>query len=142
MGRNSIVTCCKTMEIKFMVSGPAIGGAKSGIDFNPFDPRKEGVLKRWYKAISPMLKNCYGTGGDLNVDFGKEVIPYTKELGIAHPQAGIVEGHLGGKDKDQKALNLSNGTNKIVTDERFTPNPKLSYSAGPCVLSPIEPEKE
>jgi glutamate dehydrogenase/leucine dehydrogenase len=28
------------MEVKFTVSGPAIGGAKSGIDFDPADPRK------------------------------------------------------------------------------------------------------
>ncbi|MEO0584186.1 MAG: Glu/Leu/Phe/Val dehydrogenase dimerization domain-containing protein, partial [Bacteroidota bacterium] len=27
----------KTMEIKFAVSGPPIGGAKSGIDFDPND---------------------------------------------------------------------------------------------------------
>ena len=46
-------------------SRPAIGGAKSGINFDPKDPRKEGVLKRWYAAISPLLKNYYGTGGDL-----------------------------------------------------------------------------
>jgi hypothetical protein len=30
------------MEVKFTVSGPAIG-AKSGINFDPNDPRKKGV---------------------------------------------------------------------------------------------------
>ncbi len=50
------------------VSGPPIGGAKSGINFNPNDPRKKGVLERWYHAVSPLLKSYYGTGGDLNVD--------------------------------------------------------------------------
>jgi glutamate dehydrogenase/leucine dehydrogenase len=29
------------MEVKFTVSGPAIGGAKSGINFDPNDPRKK-----------------------------------------------------------------------------------------------------
>jgi glutamate dehydrogenase/leucine dehydrogenase len=43
------------MEVKFTVS-PAIGGAKSGINFDPNDPRKKGVLQRWYKAVSPLLK--------------------------------------------------------------------------------------
>jgi glutamate dehydrogenase/leucine dehydrogenase len=43
------------MEVKF-TSGPAIGGAKSGINFDPNDPRKKGVLQRWYKAVSPLLK--------------------------------------------------------------------------------------
>jgi glutamate dehydrogenase/leucine dehydrogenase len=41
------------MEVKFSVSGP-IGGAKSGINFDPNDPRKKGVLQRWYKAVSPL----------------------------------------------------------------------------------------
>jgi glutamate dehydrogenase/leucine dehydrogenase len=81
-----VLLLAKTMEIKFTVSGPAIGGAKSGINFDPFDPRKEGVLRRWYQAVLPMLKNCYGTGGDLNVDFINEVTPLTKELGVLHPQ--------------------------------------------------------
>ena len=34
------------MEIKFSVCGPPIGGAKSGIDFDPVDPRREDVLKK------------------------------------------------------------------------------------------------
>ena len=41
---NEVLSLAKTMEIKFTVSGPAIGGAKSGINFNPNDPRKKGVL--------------------------------------------------------------------------------------------------
>lgn len=45
------------MEIKFTVSGPEIGGAKSGINFDPADSRKKGVLERWYKAVMPILKN-------------------------------------------------------------------------------------
>ena len=47
------------MEVKFTVSGPAIGGAKSGISFDPQDPRKRGVgvLERWYRAVIPLLKN-------------------------------------------------------------------------------------
>jgi glutamate dehydrogenase/leucine dehydrogenase len=31
-----------------------IGGAKSGINFDPNDPEKKGVLQRWYKAVSPL----------------------------------------------------------------------------------------
>lgn len=47
----------KTMEVKFTVSGPAIGGAKSGINFDPQDPRKFRVLEHWYRAVFPLLKN-------------------------------------------------------------------------------------
>ena len=46
LDKNEVVSLAKTMEIKFTVSGPAIGGAKSGIDFDPSDPRKKGVLER------------------------------------------------------------------------------------------------
>jgi hypothetical protein len=62
------------MEVKFTVSGPAIGGAKSGILIQMI-LEKKGVLQRWYKAVSPLLKSYYGTGGDLNVDEIHEVIP-------------------------------------------------------------------
>ena len=35
---NEVLSLAKTMEVKFTVSGPPIGGAKSGINFNPDDP--------------------------------------------------------------------------------------------------------
>ena len=44
------------MEIKFTVAGPPIGGAKSGINFDPKDPRKREVLERWFAAAKPLLK--------------------------------------------------------------------------------------
>jgi glutamate dehydrogenase/leucine dehydrogenase len=84
----------KTMELKFALAGPSIGGAKSALDFDPRDPRKDEVLERWFQAIGPYLRECYGTGGDLNVDEVFEVIPIIQSLGIAHPQAGVVRGHF------------------------------------------------
>ena len=68
LNKDEVISLAKTMEIKFSVSGPPIGGAKSGINFDPNDPRKKGVLERWYKVVSPILKNYYGTGGDMNID--------------------------------------------------------------------------
>jgi glutamate dehydrogenase/leucine dehydrogenase len=84
----------KTMELKFALAGPPIGGAKTGIDFDPRDPRKRQVLERWYAAIRPYLRDHYGTGGDLNVDEVHEVIPLIQALGLEHPQEGVVRGHL------------------------------------------------
>ena len=92
--KEEVVSLSKVMEIKFTISGPDIGGAKSGINFDPRDPRKEEVLRRWFAAVFPLLKNYYGTGGDLNVDEIKEVIPMTEDLGLWHPQEGVVRGHL------------------------------------------------
>lgn len=95
----------KTMEIKFGVSGPEIGGAKSVLNFNPADPRKHEVLKRWFKHIEAHLKQDYGTGGDLNVHEG-EVIDLTREaVGLEHPQQGIVYGHYKAGDRGlQRAM--------------------------------------
>src|SRR5690606_1463140 len=57
LDKREVESLAKTMEVKFTVSGPAIGGAKSGINFDPADPRKRGVLERWYKVVIPLLKN-------------------------------------------------------------------------------------
>jgi glutamate dehydrogenase/leucine dehydrogenase len=111
------------------VSGPAIGGAKSGINFDPRDPRKKGVLERWYKAVSPLLKNYYGTGGDMNVDEIHEVIPITEEFGIWHPQEGIVTGHFHPTDAEKihKIGQLRAGVSKLLEDARFSPDTSVKY---------------
>ncbi|MEZ4951821.1 MAG: hypothetical protein R2784_20880 [Saprospiraceae bacterium] len=40
------------MEIKFSVCGPDIGGAKSGINFNPNDPRRDSIAKMVQSSLS------------------------------------------------------------------------------------------
>jgi glutamate dehydrogenase/leucine dehydrogenase len=92
--RREVVYLAKTMELKFVFSGPPIGGAKAGIDFDPADPRREAVLGRWFEAMAPHLRSCFGTGGDLNVDEVLDVIPCCSRIGLAHPQEGIVRGHM------------------------------------------------
>jgi glutamate dehydrogenase/leucine dehydrogenase len=124
LNRYEVASLAKTMEIKFTVSGPQIGGAKSGIDFDPQDPRKKEVLKRWYAAILPILKSYYGTGGDLNIDELHEVIPITESLGLSHPQEGVVKGHFNNnKAQNQKQIErLQIGVSKRVTDSAFIPS--------------------
>jgi len=123
LDRREVESLAKTMEIKFTVSGPPIGGAKSGINFDPNDPRKKSVLKRWYKAVVPLLKNYYGTGGDLNVDEIAEVIPMTEEYGLWHPQEGIVNGHFHPTDREKinKLGQLRQGVSKVIEDANYTP---------------------
>ncbi|NIP83542.1 MAG: amino acid dehydrogenase, partial [Gemmatimonadetes bacterium] len=110
----------KTMELKFALAGPPIGGAKSGIDFDPRDPRKREVLERWYAAIRPYLRDHYGTGGDLNVDEVHEVIPIIQALGLEHPQEGIVRGHLRAEGEAFRRVigALDRGVKAPVADER------------------------
>lgn len=129
LDKKEVLALAKTMEVKFTVSGPPIGGAKSGINFDPADPRKHEVLKRWYKAVFPLLKNYYGTGGDLNVDEIHEVIPITEDLGLWHPQEGVVNGHFNARENEKihKIGQLRFGVSKVVEDVRFTPNPLRKY---------------
>lgn len=129
LDKREVESLAKTMEIKFSVSGPAIGGAKSGINFDPNDPRKKEVLKRWYKAVIPLLKNYYGTGGDMNVDEIHEVIPITEEFGLWHPQEGIVNGHYKAEEKDRirKIGQLRAGVSKIVEDPIYTPDANKKF---------------
>jgi glutamate dehydrogenase/leucine dehydrogenase len=127
---NEVLSLAKTMEVKFTVSGPAIGGAKSGIDFDPNDPRKRGVLERWYKAVTPLLKHYYRTGGDLNVDADKDVIPITEDCGVWHPQEGIFNGHFKPTEADKinRIGQLRLGVIKVIEDTQFSPDISRKYT--------------
>ncbi|MBN7809890.1 amino acid dehydrogenase [Algoriphagus sp. H41] len=135
LDKREVESLAKTMEVKFTVSGPAIGGAKSGINFDPADPRKHGVLERWYKAVMPLLKNYYGTGGDLNVDEIHEVIPITEAYGLWHPQEGIVNGHFHANEpqKIRKLGQLRQGVSKVLEDPHFTPNGPKKYTVADMI---------
>ncbi|MGZ5243686.1 MAG: Glu/Leu/Phe/Val dehydrogenase dimerization domain-containing protein [Bacteroidia bacterium] len=129
LDKNEVLSLAKTMEIKFAVSGPEIGGAKSGINFDPADPRKLDVLKRWYKSVIPILKTYYGTGGDLNIDEIKEVIPITESYGLQHPQEGVLMGHFSpsAEVRTQKINQLREGVSKVITDVTYTPDETRNY---------------
>ncbi len=130
LDQNEVMSLAKTMEVKFTVSGPAIGGAKSGINFDPNDPRKRGVLERWYKAVTPLLKHYYGTGGDLNVDADKDVIPITEDCGVWHPQEGIFNGHFKPTEADKinRIGQLRLGVIKVIEDAQFSPDLARKYT--------------
>ncbi|MEW7281279.1 Glu/Leu/Phe/Val dehydrogenase dimerization domain-containing protein [Aquimarina sp. 2201CG1-2-11] len=132
---NEVLSLAKTMEVKFTVSGPGIGGAKSGINFDPDDPRKKGVLKRWYKAVSPLLKSYYGTGGDLNVDEIHEVIPITEECGVWHPQEGVFNGHFQPTEADKinRIGQLRQGVIKVLENTTFSPDVNEKYTVADMI---------
>ena len=132
---NEVLSLAKTMEVKFTVAGPPIGGAKSGINFDPSDPRKKGVLERWFKAISPLLKAYYGTGGDMNVDQRQEVIPFTEKFGIQHPQEGVFNGHFNPSetDKTQRIGQLRNGVGKTLETLDYCPDVSKGYKVADMI---------
>ncbi|NND94194.1 MAG: Glu/Leu/Phe/Val dehydrogenase [Flavobacteriales bacterium] len=129
LDKREVESLAKTMEVKFTVSGPSIGGAKSGIDFDPSDPRKRGVLERWYNAVAPLLRAYYGTGGDLNVDEVHEVIPITEDCGVWHPQEGVFTGHFkpNSAQKIRRIGALRVGVKKVVENPHFSPNVDRKY---------------
>ncbi|PRY11020.1 glutamate dehydrogenase/leucine dehydrogenase [Pontibacter ummariensis] len=135
LDKREVESLAKTMEVKFTVSGPAIGGAKSGINFDPADPRKRGVLERWYKAVIPLLKSYYGTGGDMNVDEIHEVIPITEDYGLWHPQEGIVNGHFNATEpqKINKIGQLRQGVSKVIEDPHFSPSTNRKYTVADMI---------
>lgn len=135
LDKNEVLSLAKTMEVKFTVSGPAIGGAKSGINFDPSDPRKKGVLERWYKAVSPLLKSYYGTGGDLNVDEIHEVIPITEASGVWHPQEGVFNGHFQPSDADKinRIGQLRHGVIKVIESDAFSPDLDRKYTVADMI---------
>lgn len=135
LDKKEVVALAKTMEIKFTVSGPDIGGAKSGINFDPADPRKKGVLDRWYRALMPLLKTYYGTGGDLNVDEKEDVIPITENYGLWHPQEGVVNGHFNPRDNEKihKIGQLRMGVVKVLETEKYSPDPKKKYTVADMI---------
>ena len=132
---NEVLSLAKAMEVKFSVSGPAIGGAKSGINFDPADPRKQGVLQRWYKAVSPLLKSYYGTGGDLNVDEIHEVIPMTEACGVWHPQEGVFNGHFKPTEADKinRIGQLRQGVVKVIENTTFSPDITRKYTVADMI---------
>lgn len=129
LDKREVESLAKTMEVKFTVSGPAIGGAKSGINFDPADPRKRAVLERWYKAVMPLLKGYYGTGGDLNIDEIHEVIPITENYGLWHPQEGVINGHYHARENERihQIGQLRYGVSKVLEDLTYTPDFKRKY---------------
>ncbi len=135
LNKEEVISLAKVMEIKFSVCGPDIGGAKSGIDFDPNHPDREKVLEKWYRAVYPLLKNYYGTGGDLNVDEIKDVIPITEQLGLWHPQEGIVNGHLNLPEGIKIGVigQLRQGCSKIVEDFNFAPDPPHKYAVADMI---------
>jgi len=135
LDKREVESLAKTMEVKFTVSGPPIGGAKSGINFDPADPRKKEVLERWYKAVMPLLKSYYGTGGDLNIDEIHEVIPITESYGLWHPQEGVISGHYQARENERihQIGQLRYGVSKVLEDLDYTPDIKRKYKVADMI---------
>ena len=129
LDKNEVIKLAKNTAIKYTISGPDIGGAKSGINFDPDDPRKAGVLERWFKVVSPILKSYYGTSAGINIDEKTELTPLSEEYGLWHPQEGIVNAYYKGGEprKIRKIGQLRQGLAKIVENPKYLPQKSAKY---------------
>jgi glutamate dehydrogenase/leucine dehydrogenase len=80
--------------------------------------------------VTPLLKHYYGTGGDLNVDADKDVIPITEDCGVWHPQEGIFNGHFKPTESDKinRIGQLRLGVIKVIEDQQFSPDLSRKYT--------------
>ena len=85
LDRNEVVSLAKTMEIKFTSAAPRSRARRAAsISIRPTPAKRASCVGG--TAVTPLLKHYYGTGGDLNVDAGLEVIPMTEACGSGIPR--------------------------------------------------------
>jgi signal peptidase I len=113
---NEVFLCKRPWKSNFLFLVP---GAKSGINFDPNDPRKKGFATLVQSRFS-IIKSYYGTGGDLNVDEIHEVIP-TEEWCMASPR-GVFNGHFKPTEADKinRIGQLRQGVVKVIENPKFS----------------------
>lgn len=78
---NEVMELAREMTLKMGAFGIHVGGAKGGIDFDPADPRAEGVRERFLQGMRPLLERFWVTAGDLGTQ--------QEQLNSAFRQVGI-----------------------------------------------------
>ncbi len=89
---HEVLLRAKVMELQYSVSGPQIGGAVAGINFDPDDTQKNEVLARWFEMVGPLFRGYVGIDAGKNISIN-DIIPYTENLGIWHPMEGVLDGY-------------------------------------------------
>ena len=81
------------------------------------------------------MKSYYGTGGDLNVDEIHEVIPFTEECGVWHPQEGVFTGHFKPTEADKinRIGQLRQGVVKVIENPAFSPDVNRKYTVADMI---------
>lgn len=110
------------------------GGAKGGIDCDPYDPRAREVLARWARAMKPLLDTCFATGEDFGVR--QDVIDEVFEAAGVEPSAHagyalVPDGEAAAKAREAAAW---------VVDVDGVPLPELvgGYGVAEAALAALE----
>ena len=93
--REEVTYLAKAMQLKFAFSGPPSAVASPASTSTRTTRVAATSCGAGTRPPGRSCRSCYGTGGDVNVDEQRDVVPLCAELGIVHPQEGIVRGHLG-----------------------------------------------
>ena len=93
-------------------------------------------MQRWYRAVSPLLKSYYGTGGDMNVDEIHEVIPNNgrKRVFGIHKKA-FLPGTLV-RARPIKSIGigqLRQGVIKVVENPEYSPDVSRKYTVADLI---------
>ncbi|MFQ6015740.1 MAG: Glu/Leu/Phe/Val dehydrogenase [Anaerolineae bacterium] len=86
--KEEVVRLAQTMTDKFAVIDVPIGGAKSGLDYDPAAPDKLEVMKRFAEAIAPLLREVYAVGEDLGTR-EEEVTEVAAHIGLPSSVAAV-----------------------------------------------------
>lgn len=86
-----VLDLAQTMTTKFTVVQPQIGGAKSGINYDPDKPDKQDVINRFFEYIEPCLRTFYATGCDLNISEEEIVVAAGRISVRGCPQFSLVK---------------------------------------------------
>ncbi len=138
----------KKSEIKLTISGPPVGGAAIGLNFDREDTRYQSIIERFFKTLTPILKSYCGVEAVENIT-ANEIEMLCNQMGLLHPWEGIVEGYLSytpdNKFKstiralqgfepyntEEKLASISRLQQRHdieLTDERFIPNPLEKFT--------------
>jgi glutamate dehydrogenase (NAD(P)+) len=85
--QDEVTRLAQTMTLKFALFDVPIGGAKSGIDYDPGAPDADAVLRRFFTVIAPYLRDAYITGPDMGTN-ETQIVGALQQLGISttlHP---------------------------------------------------------
>src|SRR5690554_3788856 len=71
----------------------------------------------------------------MNVDEVTEVVPYTEQAGIWHPQEGVFNGHFAPSeaDKIQCIGQLREGVGRVLSSPKYCPDPSRGYKVADMI---------
>lgn len=113
----NLLGLAKIMELKFNLYGPLIGGAKSSVEIDD-GLDKRSVLQRWFNAILPILRDCYGTAGDLNTSY-ELIQSILSESNIPHPQYGVLSNKYHNYREILAGMQMLNQKIAVIANHKF-----------------------